>query len=295
MENRKLNADAKGFITKSSSAAIRSRRRFGNTSTCPYVHLLKRTYGHVLVLPSQRLVHTTAKDDFVKGFIQHLNPQHQERVTNITHFKYQQIESKEDFNIPIVSSLVKISELNECDVGTRNFSSVKTKLTFGDVQIKMVQTRYGKDVEVKDDCVLENESGNITFHIWDDICKGLKNNASYYFENLQLKKFKGEKFLASTAKTSKTELETHIELPATTTIDKKAVEIPINRFDYVEKIEFYYLYRKYKLPIVINSEKAFLECWNCRAFQRSADLHYSGKCNCDSLVLLEKRCQHLHP
>ena len=27
----------------------------------------KRTYGHVLVLPSRRLVRTTAEDDFVKG------------------------------------------------------------------------------------------------------------------------------------------------------------------------------------------------------------------------------------
>ena len=32
-------------------------------------------------------------------------------------FKYKQIERKEDFNIPTMSSLVKISELNEYEVG----------------------------------------------------------------------------------------------------------------------------------------------------------------------------------
>ena len=40
--------------------------------------------------------------------------------------------------------------------------------------------------------------------------------------------------MASTIKTNKTEVETNIELPAITTIDKKAVEIPIKRSDYVE-------------------------------------------------------------
>ena len=106
-------------------------------------------------------------------------------------FKYQQIKSKEDFIIPTVSCLVKISEFNECEVGTGSFFSVKTKLTFGNVPVKMAQTRYGKDVKVKEDCVLENESGNISFHIWDDIFKGFKKHTSYYFKNVQLMKFKG--------------------------------------------------------------------------------------------------------
>ena len=55
-------------MTKSSSAAVRTRRRLANTSTCPYVrfnihqnhlqlqyalcYMSKRMYGHVLVLPN---------------------------------------------------------------------------------------------------------------------------------------------------------------------------------------------------------------------------------------------------
>ena len=42
---------------KSSSAAGRTRRR--------HVLVLKRTYGHLLELPSRRLVRTAAEDDFV--------------------------------------------------------------------------------------------------------------------------------------------------------------------------------------------------------------------------------------
>ena len=74
-------------------------------------------------------------------------------------FKYYQIESKKDFNIPTVYSLVKISELNECEVGTGTFFSAKAKLTSGDVPMKMVYTRYGKDIGLKEDCVLVDESG----------------------------------------------------------------------------------------------------------------------------------------
>ena len=103
-------------------------------------------------------------------------------------------------------------------------------------------------------------------------------DTSYYFKNLQLKKFKGDKCLALTTKTDKTELQTNIALNATTSVVKKAVETPINKFKCMEKTEIYYLCRKYKRPIVINSEKAFLKCSNCRTLQWSADLQHSGKC-----------------
>ena len=56
-------------ITKSLSAARRTRRRPGNTSTCPQGAFLcsmsKRIYRQVLVLPSRRLVRPAADDDFV--------------------------------------------------------------------------------------------------------------------------------------------------------------------------------------------------------------------------------------
>ena len=48
----------------SASAAGRTSRRLGNTSTCP--HMRKGTYGHELVLPSRHLVRPAADDDFVR-------------------------------------------------------------------------------------------------------------------------------------------------------------------------------------------------------------------------------------
>ena len=64
------------IITKSSSAAGRSRRRVGNKNTYPHVffdmyqshHQLQDaldTYGQVLVLPSRFLVPPGADDEFV--------------------------------------------------------------------------------------------------------------------------------------------------------------------------------------------------------------------------------------
>ena len=68
-----MSVSAFRHITKSSSAAVCTRRRLANTSTClvrtaaedDFVICRKRTYGHVLVLPSRHLVHTAAEDDFV--------------------------------------------------------------------------------------------------------------------------------------------------------------------------------------------------------------------------------------
>ena len=56
--------------TKSSTAARSTRRRLGNTSHICYMS--KLTYGHVLVVPSRRLVRPIADDDFVKS-IHHAN------------------------------------------------------------------------------------------------------------------------------------------------------------------------------------------------------------------------------
>ena len=85
-----------------------------------------------------------------------------------SNFKYQQIESTEDFNIVTASCLVKISELNKFEVGIGTFVSVKAKITSGNVPMKMVHTRYGQNIGIKEDHVLENESGNISFNIWVD-------------------------------------------------------------------------------------------------------------------------------
>ena len=105
----------------------------------------------------------------------------------------------------------------------------------------------------------------------------MKIHTSYYFEDLQLKKFKGDNFLASTTKTNETALEINIQLTATTSVVKKSVEIPINRFKYMEKNRNSLMCQKCKRPIVINSEKSFLKCSNCRTLQRSADLQHSWK------------------
>ena len=59
LEGRSSVAQKSGlkFRRKSSAAAGRPRRRHGYTSTCPY--------GHVLVLPSRRLLLPAADDEFV--------------------------------------------------------------------------------------------------------------------------------------------------------------------------------------------------------------------------------------
>ena len=53
---------------KSSSAAGRTRRRLGNTSTCPYVCFnIEKSHHQLFVLPTRRLVRSAADDDFVNS------------------------------------------------------------------------------------------------------------------------------------------------------------------------------------------------------------------------------------
>ena len=240
MEDRKRSADAKGFVQH---VIPRKTSRKGN----PYYTFQLQTSPEKI----EKIVgYSSAKYEALQRFqecrspikIKRLNASdnasilnHESVVTKLNqydiNFKYRQVERTEDSNIPTVSSLVKISELNECEVAMGTFFSVNAKLIVGDEPMKMVRTRYGKESEVKEDCWLEDESGSISFHIWDDLFKILKGDTSYYFENLQLKKFKAEKYLSSTSKTNKTELETNIDLPASTTVDKKSVEMEIERFE----------------------------------------------------------------
>ena len=55
-----------------------------------------------------------------------------------------------------------LNGLNGFVVETGTLFSVKGKSTFSDVAVKMVHASYAKDFGAKDDCLVEDESGNIS-------------------------------------------------------------------------------------------------------------------------------------
>ena len=230
MEDRKRSADVKGFIQHLSP---RKTSRKGN----PYFTFqLQTSAGEV-----EKVVgYCSQKYEDLQRFeecrspikIKKLNKSDGTSILNDNsvvaklnnydvNFQYQEMENPEHSNAPTISKLVQISELNDCEVATGTFFSVKAILAIGDFPMKMVVTKFGKDMGVKEDCYLEDESGGICFHIWDNLFIELKTGTSYHFENLQLKRFKGKRYLASTAKTNKTELKVGINISTPSSSSKK--------------------------------------------------------------------------
>lgn len=54
----------------------------------------------------------------------------------------------------------------------------------------------GDTVSVKEDCVLEDETGAIMAHIWNPLIDDLENGQSYIFKNLTVKITKAVHFSA---------------------------------------------------------------------------------------------------
>ena len=66
------------------------------------------------------------------------------------------------------------------------------------VEVKSAQ----KMTLVKEDCVLEDESGTAEIHIWDELINKVKNGTTYEFQNLNVKHFKGSTHLTTTPATT---------------------------------------------------------------------------------------------
>lgn len=54
---------------------------------------------------------------------------------------------------------------------------------------------------VKEDCILEDETGTANIHIWDGLIDKLKNGSTYEFQNLNVKNFQGRTYLTTTPTT----------------------------------------------------------------------------------------------
>ena len=51
--------------------------------------------------------------------------------------------------------------------------------------VRIVHIRHEKEIGFEEECLLEDESWNIYFHIWGDIHQDLNGDISYYFKNLK--------------------------------------------------------------------------------------------------------------
>jgi len=78
--------------------------------------------------------------------------------------------------------------LSQVNLLTRNQRvNVKGTITMGDAKPKEVTKRNGNTGLVKEDCVIEDQTGHTTIHLWDDMIEKCKNSNSYEITDLSVK------------------------------------------------------------------------------------------------------------
>ena len=70
--------------------------------------------------------------------------------------------------------------------------NVTASISLGNEKSKPVQLKTSKEMtSVQEDCVLEDETGTATIHVWDPLINKIKSGTTYVLENLTVKHFQG--------------------------------------------------------------------------------------------------------
>lgn len=91
--------------------------------------------------------------------------------------------------------------------------NVTGAVTLGDLPPKEVRKRNGKVHvgQVKEDCIIEDDTGYSTIHFWDDIITKIQSSRCYSIKNLSVKNFSGNALLGTTPDTTISESDTIIK------------------------------------------------------------------------------------
>ena len=111
-------------------------------------------------------------------------------------FAYTEQAKPETSGASISSITVKISEVKNLQQNQR--VNISGSLSMGNDKPKEVLLKSsGQAGNVKEDCVLEDETGTSMLHIWEPLLLTLKNGDSYLFTNLTVRNFQGSTFLST--------------------------------------------------------------------------------------------------
>lgn len=91
--------------------------------------------------------------------------------------------------------------------------NVTGAVTLGDLPPKEVRKRNGKVHvgQVKEDCIIEDDTGYSTIHFRDDIITKIQRSRCYSIKNLSVKNFSGNALLGTTPDTTISESDTIIK------------------------------------------------------------------------------------
>ena len=85
---------------------------------------------------------------------------------------------------------------------------MKATITLGTTKPKEVAKRNGEKGLVKEDCIIEDDTGHATLHVWDEMIQMCENSKSYEIKDLSVKNYSGHTHLGTTVTTSMKEIVT---------------------------------------------------------------------------------------
>ena len=107
------------------------------------------------------------------------------------------------------ASDVSLRELKE--MAPNQKVNVHATLSMGAQEPNKIETKSSQALSVKEDCILEDETGTMELHIWEPLFTQLKSNKAYYFQNLTLRYYQGSKFLSTNRNTTYSEETTTLK------------------------------------------------------------------------------------
>ena len=127
--------------------------------------------------------------------------------------------------------------------------------------------------------MLEDETGTAEIHIWDELINDVKNRATYEFQNLNVKHFKGSTHLATTPATTFKEASKQLKsVQGPTLLENPEKEVKVEMFKFLNNLSIFVACQACKKKITESSHQKYIKCRNCGVRQRQ------GECKRDASV-----------
>eukprot|EP00794_Sanderia_malayensis_P001010 gene1010-330_t len=116
-------------------------------------------------------------------------------------------------------------------------------ISFGDCSPKKICVKStGKSIRLKEDCIVEDTSGNCEIHVWEPLFLTLQTEKTYKFTSLAVKHFKGSCFLATKPNTTVEEVDQQInDIKGPQLLNNPHKQITLKRFSMVKGLSVFFL------------------------------------------------------
>ena len=166
---------------------------------------------------------------------------------------------------------IKLEELPTLQVNQK--VNVTACISLGSENPKPIQLKALNEMTtVKEDCVLEDETGTATIHIWDPLYKNIKTGTTYDFDNLSVKHFQGITHLGTTPTTTFKEANEQLKsINGPALLENPEKEAKVERVKMINKLSIFITCQACKRKINEISQQKSIKCKNCGARQRKTE------------------------